>query len=162
MATCWLLDSILTHETSSIIVIDTFEGSMEHKGRDEFQLGTLYDRFLHNTAMYGNKVSVLRGKSQWHLRSLVEPLDFVYVDGSHIACDVLEDGVLSFKLLKTGGVLIFDDYMWDYYEDPRLNPRLGIDAFLNCFRNDYKLIAPPFPHPNQVCIEKISGLDLPK
>ena len=154
MATCWLLDNILTDDKSRIIVIDTFEGSMEHRERGEYQLDALYDRFMRNIANHRAKVSVMRGRSQWILRTISDPFDFVYVDGSHVASDVLEDAVLSFRLLKLGGRLVFDDYVWNYYDDPHLNPRLGIDAFLNCFHNDYNLIVPSIPTPNQVCIEK--------
>ena len=41
-----------------------------------------------------------------------ESYDFIYVDGSHTAPDVLFDAVLAFRLLKVGGVMIFDDYLW--------------------------------------------------
>jgi hypothetical protein len=33
-------------------------------------------------------------------------------DGSHRARDVLEDAVLSWPLLKVGGIMLFDDYLW--------------------------------------------------
>lgn len=38
--------------------------------------------------------------------------DFIYVDGLHLSQDVLYDALLSFDLLKVGGILIFDDYLW--------------------------------------------------
>ena len=41
-----------------------------------------------------------------------ERFDFVYVDGSHQAPDVLVDAVLSALLLRKGGLLVFDDYFW--------------------------------------------------
>ena len=39
-------------------------------------------------------------------------IDFIYVDGSHQAHDVLCDAILSFKLLRVGGIVCFDDYLW--------------------------------------------------
>ena len=35
--------------------------------------------------------------------------DFIYVDASHRAPDVLLDAVLAFQLLRIGGLIIFDD-----------------------------------------------------
>ena len=45
---------------------------------------------------------VKKGVSQFLLRKLTAPVDFVYVDGSHQAADVFEDAVLSFRLLNLG------------------------------------------------------------
>lgn len=36
--------------------------------------------------------------------------DLIYVDGGHSAADVLADAILSFSLLRVGGILVFDDY----------------------------------------------------
>jgi hypothetical protein len=36
--------------------------------------------------------------------------DFVYIDGSHLASDVLEDAVLSWAVVQVGDMIIFDDY----------------------------------------------------
>ena len=90
------------------------------------------------------------GVTQILLRKLVAAFDFVYIDGSHQAADVLEDAVLSFRLLRPGGILIFDDYLWRNYPQPQLNPALGIDSFLAAFAGRYKLV-----HKNhQLAIEK--------
>lgn len=60
-------------------------------------------------------------------------LDFIYVDGSHQAADVLCDAVLAFRLLRVGGVLAFDDYLWaedlPQGRDPLRCPKPAIDAF---------------------------------
>jgi hypothetical protein len=52
--------------------------------------------------------------------------DIIYIDGNHEPEYVLEDAVLSFRKLKVGGYLIFDDYGWG---GPDLTQR-GIDGFL--------------------------------
>ena len=33
--------------------------------------------------------------------------------------------------LKKGGIIIFDDFLWNYYKDPNLNPIGGIKKFLS-------------------------------
>ena len=67
-----------------------------------------------------------------------EPFDLVYIDGSHQAPDVLTDAVLAFQLLKVGGVMIFDDYLWSMdrpgTQDVLMMPKPAIDAFLNIFQ----------------------------
>jgi hypothetical protein len=153
-ATLWLLTNILTHSTSRIICIDTFEGSIEHQAGMSHamnQLDSLYDRFLENISPFASKVQVRKGLSQELLRKhRLDSFDFVYVDGSHRSADVLEDAVLSFRLLKSGGIMIFDDYEWKTYEGTLDNPRAGIDAFLGIFEGQYSVISKGY----QVAISK--------
>jgi predicted O-methyltransferase YrrM len=63
------------------------------------------------------------------LQEKQEPFDFIYVDGSHMAFDVLGDLILSFKLLKIGGLCICDDYLWEGQSDPRHTPKMAVDSF---------------------------------
>jgi predicted O-methyltransferase YrrM len=86
---------------------------------------------------------VLKGTSTSHLAKLLAEgnagsFDAIHVDGSQQCADVLSDLVLSFALLRTGGVMICDDYFWSLEERGRedlLNqPKLAIDSFVNCYR----------------------------
>ena len=100
-------------------------------------------RFDFNISRTGaaEKVRKIVGKSQQILRSL--PLyfyDFVYIDGSHLASDVLEDAVLSWALVKIGGMIIFDDYDFIFADNPLQNPKVAIDAFVAAFSGKIKLI----------------------
>ena len=53
-----------------------------------------------------------------------EPIfDFVYIDASHSPEDVIFDAINSFRYLKTGGMMIFDDYWWG-------KCKVGIDCFI--------------------------------
>ena len=144
-ATLWLLTNILTHSTSRIVCIDTFEGSIEHQSMMPYamnHLDSLYDRFLQNIYPFARRVRVQKGLSQELLRKHhLNSFDFVYVDGSHRSADVLEDAVLSFRLLKSNGIMIFDDYEWKTYAGTLDNPRAGIDAFLEIFAGQYSIIS---------------------
>ena len=60
--------------------------------------------------------------------------DFVYVDGGHRSIEVLEDAVLSFRLLKRKGIMAFDDFKWKYWASPDGIPELAINAFLRIYR----------------------------
>ena len=61
--------------------------------------------------------------------------DIIYIDGSHVACDVLLDAVCSFVLLKVNGILMFDDYQWKLLTEEYNCPGLGIDIFKSCFEH---------------------------
>ena len=98
----------------------------------------------------------LFGQGFSRLRKLpLDSFDVVYVDGSHTADDVLADAILSWGLLKTGGIVIFDDYLWDggYYTGNgrhlpgELLPGMAINAFIQTYRSyievvhhDYQMI----------------------
>jgi hypothetical protein len=135
----WLLENILTDPTAHVTAIDLFDGPYK-------------DTYLANIELSGcaDKVTSLTGFSQVVLRGLpLESFDVIYVDGSHLKSDTLEDAVLSWRLLKVGGLMIFDDYRineksWDYgaadREDERWCPRLAIDPFVHCFDDKCEVI----------------------
>ena len=136
----WLLRNLLRHPDSRLFCIDTFEGGAEH-GPDQTE--NLFHRFRANLADAGaaGRVEALRGPSFEGLVGLIGrgiAADLVYVDGSHEAPDVLADLVLSFRLLRPGGVIICDDYWWsrgpDAEHDVLRSPKLAIDAFTNIYR----------------------------
>jgi predicted O-methyltransferase YrrM len=89
-----------------------------------------------------NKVKFHLGRSVDILRTLpLGAYDFAIIDGSHWTMNVLEDMVHSFRLLKIGGIMESDDYMWD---DPQWNqegrPREAIDAFLSIYATKIKIL----------------------
>ncbi len=160
-STVWLLDNILTHATSKITCIDTFEGSIEHHNDYTYRdiIPQLYDTFCHNISTYRDRVIVKRSYSQDALKELKDNknyYDFVYIDADHHASSVLEDAVLSFPLLKQNGILIFDDYNWG---EPVINgeinlnvPQPAINAFLQIYANKIEIIDIVY---NQVIIRKL-------
>ena len=86
------------------------------------------------------------------------PFDLIYIDGSHTAADVLTDAVLAFQLLRVGGVMIFDDYLWSMEPalsvDPLNMPKPAIDAFAMIFMRKMRVL-PGLPNA-QCYIEKIA------
>ena len=108
--------------------------------RKDYQLSNLEQRFLGNVRQCRNfgKLRVVKALSQDALVTLVQEravFDFIYIDGSHVALDVLHDAVLSWRLLALGGALVFDDYAWKGYNEDLYNPRIAIQAFLKCAEN---------------------------
>ena len=115
LSATWLCNNILTHPTSTLYCVDTWEGSAEHK--DLPNLHQLKDRFQSNlhAQISSMKLIPVQGKSAVMLLtdpvlSKPESFDLIYVDGSHETPDVLMDAILSLQRLKTGAIGIFDDY----------------------------------------------------
>ena len=66
--------------------------------------------------------------------------DLVHVDGSYRASVVYSDALLSWGLLNSKGIMIFDDCGWRG-RDERDRQKLGIDAFLPNVINEYAVVA---------------------
>jgi len=74
-----------------------------------------------------SKITTIRGYSNIEVPKFEDDFfDIIYIDGNHEPEYVLEDAVLSFRKLKKGGIMVFDDYGWG---GPDLTQR-GIDAFI--------------------------------
>jgi len=144
----WMLENILTDPTAKATAIDIFQ--------DPYYNGAYGDKYFANIELSGSadKVTTIIDYSQLALRKLpFESFDIIYIDGSHAKNDVLEDAVLSWRLLKKDGLLIFDDYRLArclYAESSgkkKEYPKIAMDAFAQCFdeqfevvHNDYQLI----------------------
>ncbi len=68
--------------------------------------------------------------------------DFIYIDGSHLAKDVLIDSFLSETFLNNQGILAFDDYLYGQDYPVSQRPKESIDFFINNSRNQksYKIL----------------------
>jgi len=131
--------------------IDTWDGGIEHQ---QVAMGDVERRFHANTAIEiakraaPAKLVIHKGYSAPNLAKLiaekVTPFDVIYVDGSHQAPDVLADAVLSFQLLRVGGLIVFDDYLWSMEgtgkQDLLNMPKLAVDAFVNIYYRKLKMI----------------------
>lgn len=126
-ALLWMLENVLTHSTADATIIDIFPDDLE-------------ERFLKNLELSGfsDKVTVIKGSSQIELKNLAPgTFDIIYIDGDHSAPAVLTDAVLSWLLLKEGGILIFDDYKYKLQvSSPAKRPLISVEAFVGCF-NEY-------------------------
>lgn len=137
---CFFLDRVLTHDKALLICVDSWAN-----GSPEFPCGEpIARRFQHNVAEYGTKCLVMRGESKHALSTLIgtghhDTFDAAYVDGGHYAHETISDMVMAFHLLKSGGVMIVDDYTWS---SPKTlhPPKDGVDGFLLAFRDKVDLI----------------------
>ena len=120
MSTRWFIDKFVTHKDSVLHCIDTWEGSLEHENWGMDFSGT-YEMFIENLKDHieSGKCIPHRGQSKDVLVQLLsegQKFDFIYVDGSHLAPDVMIDGMLSYLLLNSGGIIMFDDYVFGLHD----------------------------------------------
>jgi len=76
--------------------------------------------------------------------------ELIYIDGSHRYEDVLSDAKNGFRMLKQGGLMVFDDYFWQNYPNPKDNPAATINSFLKEFRRALEVLDAPY----QVTVRK--------
>lgn len=137
----WLLENILTNKQAKLHCVDTWEGGDEHSGID---MNAVLRRFDSNIdEVDKNYITVVHVSTteEFFKENMKLKADIVYVDASHRACDVLSDAVFSHHILNPGGVIIFDDYMWEGLSKTPDIPRPAIDAFMECYAGQYQLLA---------------------
>lgn len=148
-STCWMLENLLS-ENGSITCIDPFANEPLSAFRNEHppENRIIEEIFRHNTDLVKKSDQTIRLMPTLSFYALAELIteqaqfDFVYVDGSHSADEVLADAVMAFGLLKKNGYMIFDDYLWMVAADSLDRPKMSIDAFVNMFQKhiEVKLI----------------------
>jgi predicted O-methyltransferase YrrM len=156
-STCWLLDHILTDDSSNIVCVDTFEGSPEHHATEMAAfVASVEERFNHNTrqALRQGRVIKQKGTSQTVLRHLpLGHFDVAYIDASHTGCDVLEDAMLTWRLVKPGGLIVFNDYGWTFPDGlDEIPPKPAIDAVLSLFAHKLTVLHQDY----QVVVRKLA------
>jgi predicted O-methyltransferase YrrM len=137
----WTIENLM-EDGGEIYCIDTWEGGAEHTPED---MTGAEERFQQNITLVRSKfpnraVMSLRGTSVEALGGLIaqkKQFDFIYIDGSHLAKDVLTDACMAWPLLKKGGFMVFDDYAWKPPGFTLLQrPKVAVDAFVNMFEDE--------------------------
>ena len=136
---------------ANITCIDTWEGSDGlNMAADPLAL------FDANTAPFAERVEKIKSDSFSALLSLQsrgEKFDLMYVDGSHFEDDVAVDSILAWRLLNSGGVMIWDDYRWNYPPYGDKLPKTAINWFLRRHQNQYR----PLFMGGQAIVEKTTS-----
>ena len=119
-------NSYALHKDSKLYCIDPWK---DYDDYPEFknEIEKIYDIFLNNIEKIKDKVIINRGYSNNEILKFKDEIfDIIYIDGNHEPNYVLEDAILSFKKLKKGGIMIFDDYGWG-------EVKKGVDGFLSAY-----------------------------
>ena len=147
-SSCWMLENMLS-DTGTITCLDPWMGP----DREPFSFEPIadhnqpvLDRFIANTFEVkkpGQTVDQRIGRSYSSLAQLItekRQYDFIYLDGNHTSHASLADATMCWGLLRKGGVLLFDDYLWDHEEDHLERCKMSIDAFVNMYGKYLKVV----------------------
>lgn len=138
----WMLDWVFFGSEAHYYCVDPFTGSAEHKRR-----GISCSENLKITREkldpYVGRVSIHPMTSADFFdydEELRNSLDFLYIDGAHDAMNVLRDAVIGFRAVKSGGIIIFDDYRWTDMPREIDRPKKAIDAFVACYADHIEIL----------------------
>lgn len=132
-------------DNATLTCVDTWEGADEHKSGEAATpdaLGKIEECFDENMSKFKNRLIKYKGTSFafFNEHPAEDAYDLIYVDGSHYGDDVVIDAIKCFEMLKTGGILIFDDYFWRHYPRDRDNPAAAINMFLRFKHGSYRIV----------------------
>lgn len=158
-ATVWLLRHVLTADSARLDCVDPFVWKCVDGRPARVSMQAVKRRFYRNVSATGaaHKVRLMEAPSEIALRALpLDAYDCIYIDGSHRAPDVLADAVLSFRLVKPNGLLVFDDYGLAVADQGRSSlsvPKDAIDAFLHIYRERLEVVLSGY----QVAVRRREG-----
>jgi predicted O-methyltransferase YrrM len=153
VSSVWFLDNIVKHKDSRLYLVDTWEGSVEYS----INFNKVYKTFLKNIekSQNNNKIIINKKMSSSALMQYINEnilFDIIFIDASHDSRDVMLDALLSWKVLKLNGILIFDDYLWKKMPNDYECPKLAIDNFIKLYRSNIKILNISY----QLILKKIS------
>jgi hypothetical protein len=112
---CCLTMTHALHVDSEIHCVDPwydYDGYPEYRDKDEQKSN--YSKFIHNISklnpVHLNKIHIHRMKSEDYAKRFQdESFHIIYIDGNHEKLFVFEDALISHKMIKKGGWIVFDD-----------------------------------------------------
>jgi predicted O-methyltransferase YrrM len=148
-ASVWLCENVLTHPTCVLIDVDTWTGSDErsHQAIDFERVLKYYEARI---TKYQKVVRLKMTSDKYFAGEIAAKFDFIYIDGDHTSAQVERDAHSAWKLLKNGGILAFDDYLWGQDLPPDTTPKPAIDNFLSTHTGEYTQLVDSY----QVWIQK--------
>ena len=143
---------LMQFNDATIDCVETFLGSDEHKKIDfsiieknfKFNLKNYFERY---------KLFKMTSKNFFFEKNYERNFyDLIYIDGSHFKDDVYFDAIQSFDRLNINGLIIFDDFLRNYYHKEDENVIGAVFEFLKKFESKIEIIFVGY----QICIKKIS------
>lgn len=136
-----------SNEDAPTIDGNKFTPAQVAKGEDNFNRNVIWS--------HENRVAKIKARSTEALARLNLTkywADLIYIDAGHLAHEVYADATLAWPLLRTHGIMIFDDFRWDRSPTVGDHCGYGVDAFLGLHTNEYKTLHDGF----QMIVEKLT------
>jgi predicted O-methyltransferase YrrM len=122
---------------SKIYCVDTWLGSNELNNHN-FDL--VEKTFNSNIQNFASRIVKCKMSSDFFFKNNKNlRFDLIYIDGSHYYKQVYRDAINSLKILKPGGIIIFDDFLFRFYKKVHFNPISAIYKFLRKNKNKVKI-----------------------
>jgi len=156
-SSCYLIEKCSEWNDLEIHCVDTWAGGVDNQAFGH-EMSEVENRFLKNIDLAQKKA---QKKVDFHryktlsYKALAQLIceektgyfDLIYIDGSHQAPDVITDATMAFPLLRVGGMIVFDDYIWFMEEKGNQDlinmPKLAIDSFTNIFQRKIRILSFP-------------------
>jgi len=154
VSSVWFLDNLMKNKNSRLYLCDTWTGSVEYNN----DFNKVFEIFSKNIekAPHNDQIIINKKRSDEALMQYIKEninFDIIFIDASHDSRDVMLDAMLSWKVLKLNGILIFDDYLWNKMPNDYECPKLAIDNFVKMYRDNIKILKVGY----QVIIKKIKN-----
>ena len=130
----------------SVMVVDTFEGSDEYDKdgmlkHSNISFETVYANFKTNLNLVNKKnINFLKDTSDNFFLNNKSKFNLIYIDGSHHYENVKQDFINAFNSIEKNGIMIFDDFLWFFYEDFKKNPICAIIECYEMYKDNLELI----------------------
>jgi len=128
------------YENVKLTVIDLWDQSNVNSESLNKNFVEVEKRFDENLQSY--KYKKIKKDSVIALRELLRmklTFDVIYIDGSHNGEDILGDGIESYKLIKTNGIIIFDDIV-NENKNINIQSYVGFQKFCEIYKKKIKIL----------------------
>ena len=125
-----------TFPKSKVYCVDNWNKTEEY-GDQNFDI--VEKNFDYNTSSFNNIVK-FKNNSDDFFKKNNTLFEVIYIDGYHKDFQVLKDCRNAWKILKKNGLLICDDYIWNFYENIKENPCYSINKFIDEIKNENKVL----------------------
>ena len=141
-----IINMLLELPNAKATVIDTWIDYDEEDGlTSEIFSNEIEHKFYQNVKMFDvvDKITTMKGDSKIKLGELIEKnqkFDLIYIDGSHLCLNCYADIILSWFLLKPGGVMAIDDYLWTGGKNIIDSPKEAVNLFIKEFKDKINIL----------------------
>ena len=125
-----------TFPKSKVYCVDNWNKTEEY-GDQNFDI--VEKNFDYNTSSFNN-ILKFKNNSDEFFKKNNTLFEVIYIDGYHRDFQVLKDCRNAWKILKKDGLLICDDYIWNFYENIKENPCYSINKFMDEIKNENKVL----------------------
>ena len=121
---------------TKIFCVDSWIGTEEYKNLNFKYLENNFDK---NTKEYKNVYKFKCTSDEFFKKNDIT-FDLIYIDGYHKAEQVMKDFRNAWQSLNNKGILIFDDYIWKFFDNIKDNPCYAINFCLSELKKQYKVL----------------------